>query len=837
MKNADYIDTLHDEMREDSAIADSFYNDAVQGVEDFEKKLTGWKKTLDDGGFSELSTRVIRGELDIENEVEMLRRNLDNFKRTNALIRKRATHAQNKHLYADLVKKLQELCGEHRRLMDGAKVYQTKRIKALQKFQMKQMNDAEMIELENLSKLQGDLALDTKRKSSEMTSVIIASADAAAANMMSLLFQKSLVSSETAKDVDQIERMAGWDTSFTDLRFYTVQFADPYREREYGRIARREGIGRIRLLLILVNICNVFYTIKEWVNPFYDNGVDWNVQYLLLASSVVLFALLVASFLKGIVRYVDLLAACVFVYLSAFFCVFKIVRDHVGPMLLVQIMFVVLFQASKIRFHIVFIIGVVCFLTYFVTILISLPHVASTFDDVNHELLNYIITIAIGIQTAHKEERLHRRNYLISVDARVRKSHTSGVHESNPRDEEIDGSFEFTFTTDLENAKMDCISRHQMNNYTLSFRTTREEKQFMAGWYLIEDHPYSDFGIGHLHRGSFKVIAVSIGSVVLTSVLLAGTQDTTVFEGKEADMHIAWILRAAGVFIYLAVFVTMLINGLFVIESSVRAHETKSNEPFPFRYTIYSDFAMAVGGFVHLLILLYLIIFLLPGNSASNTVDLYFMAVINLLISVHSIGFKIRHFHATIVTSIFFVVFCVCVTVQGIPDNESYSSKTRQNHALEYVTIMLLTCIIGPLKSRLEERNRRVLFATKIDLMALNNAYRKLGTVVRAYISRKRLKKQLADWRRDTRGRVSASKSGESETSEHTAVTVAKTPHRESSSSIMYSAILGERMDAYGLGGVAKKPTKPHQIVRLWQTKHNESESDTEEEEEGDSKE
>ena len=91
MKDSEYLDTFHDEMRGDAVIADSFYDDALAGIEDFENELAKWKKTLDDKGFSELSSLVIKGVLDIDDDVALIRRNLRNFLRTNSLIRKKTT--------------------------------------------------------------------------------------------------------------------------------------------------------------------------------------------------------------------------------------------------------------------------------------------------------------------------------------------------------------------------------------------------------------------------------------------------------------------------------------------------------------------------------------------------------------------------------------------------------------------------------------------------------------------------------------------------------------------------------------------------------------------------
>ena len=72
MEDSEYLETFHGEMRGDAVIGGSFYDDALAAVEDFENELAKWKKTLDDKGFSELSSLVIKGVLDIDCVVLLL---------------------------------------------------------------------------------------------------------------------------------------------------------------------------------------------------------------------------------------------------------------------------------------------------------------------------------------------------------------------------------------------------------------------------------------------------------------------------------------------------------------------------------------------------------------------------------------------------------------------------------------------------------------------------------------------------------------------------------------------------------------------------------------------
>lgn len=202
------------------------------------------------------------------------------------------------------------------------------------------------------------------------------------------------------------------------------------------------------------------------------------------------------------------------------------------------------------------------------------------------------------------------------------------------------------------------------------------------------------------------------------------------------------------------------------------------------------------------------------------------MGMMNLHLVYHSTSFKLRHVHADLVSVLMIVTFGVLVSIDGLPSDPTKTSHQNRYKEIEYVLCLVLLMAVSHYKSTTQEMFRRELFALKCDLMEVNDANSKLADVVRSFISRKRLNKQLTAWKKKAQGNlqlgsvVSRKSSGNSPAS----VRPTTTSH---SSPVLYSNILNKRVrinsDADEDTKVSSPSstsddvsTKQHQIVDVW---------------------
>jgi hypothetical protein len=246
------MDHLNDELEGHEDIAESFYDEALSHINSLKEKVKTWEKVAKEEGIAELSACCVRGDLDVGVLFTSIRRELKNFKCTNKMILNKDTQNANEKLWTELSEQFSSLSKKHADLISNAKQYQTKRLKALQRFQAKRLDGKEMVELTEMSNSNSG---DSSSKGSEMASAMFSSAKAAEMSMINTLFGKTMKSRATAKDVEQIELLAGWKCTWKDLQFYTLHFSDPFRERGYQELANIESVGRTRQLLLLSLLC------------------------------------------------------------------------------------------------------------------------------------------------------------------------------------------------------------------------------------------------------------------------------------------------------------------------------------------------------------------------------------------------------------------------------------------------------------------------------------------------------------------------------------------------------------------------------------------------------
>ena len=269
----------------------------------------------------------------------------------------------------------------------------------------------------------------------------------------------------------------------------------------------------------------------------------------------------------------------------------------------------------------------------------------------------------------------------------------------------------------------------------------------------MDDHPFSDFEIPKFHLWAFKDVAIGSASMLFGQFMLATNQDSQTFEGNKSDRNLVWILRGS---LCGAYFLTLLAFLLVSqkIPARVKIHEASSNEPYSFLYVRVFQIVYCLIAAAHMAFISILMTFILPKGTPDEVTDLYFVGMMNLHLVFHSTSFKLRHIHADLVSMIMIVAFGILVIVEGLPTDDTKTSQQHRYKEIEYVLFLILLCVVSHYKSNTQETFRRELFALKQDLMEVNNANSKLADVVRSFISRKRLHKQLVSWKKRAQGNL-----------------------------------------------------------------------------------
>ena len=263
------------------------------------------------------------------------------------------------------------------------------------------------------------------------------------------------------------------------------------------------------------------------------------------------------------------------------------------------------------------------------------------------------------------------------------------------------------------------------------------------------------------------------------------------------------------------------------IPARVKIHEASSNEAYPFLYVRVFQIVYCLIAAVHMAFISILMTFILPKEGTPDEVtDLYFVGMMNLHLVFHSTSFKLRHIHADLVSMIMIVAFGILVFVEGLPTDDTKTSQQHRYKEIEYVLFLILLCVVSHYKSNTQETFRRELFALKQDLMEVNDANSKLADVVRSFISRKRLHKQLASWKKRAQGNLQLS----SVAKRKPAVT-SSTKVSSISEPVLYSNILNKRVrihsDEDTKVGASSASSKQHQIVDVWGDSMDDNEDDS----------
>jgi len=476
------MDHLQDELEGHEDIAESFYDEALGHINSLRDKVKCWEECAERDGISELSARCVRGDLDMAVLFSSIRRDLKNFKCTNKMILNKDTRKKNEEAQKKLSDDFSSLVKKHAGLISRAKHYQTKRLKALQRFQAKRLDEKNMIELTEM----GNAVInDSSSKGSEMASAMFSTAKAAEMSMINTLFGKTIKSKATTQDVEQIELLAGWRCTWKDLQFYTLHFSDPFRERGYKELSNIESVGRTRQLLLLSLVCCAGYITMELVYPWEGEG-EYDVPILCLVSGTFLLFLLLflAACLKSSHRFIKYISCFMFSYLVCLFSAFKILRNQIGPLFMMNIVFVILFTSSKMRFHVAAIVGFTGIIAFATTTYIALPSIDETSEGLQQQLVNFIVIFGSGVYESWLEERFSRLNYLISMDRRVKKRPEYSVDSSDPVENHISLKFDWRMDTSKTEEKKKRMEKHGMHSLSLSFKKSEMERKFMAGWWV-----------------------------------------------------------------------------------------------------------------------------------------------------------------------------------------------------------------------------------------------------------------------------------------------------------------------------------------------------------------
>ena len=422
------MDHLDDELEGHDDIAESFYDEALNHVKTLREKVAEWTKIENESGIAELSASCVRGDLDTSVLFTMIRKELKNFKCTNKMILDKRTQSSNKNLYEDLSTEFESLSKKHWDFVNRAKQYQTKRLKALQRFQAKRLDNKEMVELTEMG---NESTSSSNSNGSEMASAMMSSAKAAEMSMINTLFGKTMKSRATAADVEQIELLAGWKCTWRDLQCYTLHFSDPFRERGYQVQANMESVGRTRQLILLALICCLGYLIIELVYP-YEDEIDVPILILVCSTFLLFLVLFFLACLKSSHRFIKYISCFMFSYLIAFFGVFKILRDHVGPLFMMNIIFVILFTSSKMRFYMTAMVGSVGIIAFAATCYIALPKISETTEGITQQLTNFIVIFGSGVYVHGENTHTHTFLYFVYTQNIFIRLHSLHFTDTNP---------------------------------------------------------------------------------------------------------------------------------------------------------------------------------------------------------------------------------------------------------------------------------------------------------------------------------------------------------------------------------------------------------------------
>eukprot|EP00941_MAST-03F_sp_MAST-3F-sp1_P000337 g337.t1 len=435
-------------------------------------------------------------------------------------------------------------------------------LKAVHKFQAKQFTPDELRELHEVTELQ----LKKGETSESIAIVLEESKRAAEQKIVQLLFGRTISSQQTRRDIDSIEEKAGWSqNSLFDRRFYTLEFADPWLEEDFITLFHKDGVRRICVLLFAL-----FFAIL--LNTLGDFLYEGNLEALVTGSFFAFFELLLLIRLatkQDVYRHSELYSIIGFALCAVYIVTFKTIRGLVGPQFTMQLLLTPLFGLSRIRFHYNVALGVFVIAFYFMVSIISLEAgaVQETYPSLRNQAINFFTITISGILVCRSHEKTYRRNYLISQDSRLKMTMGNKADSAEGILEAFEpailpfNQWKFSnlkkifFSSLLVSSKNEAKLKH----VTLSFDNNMLEKNFQKGWYVMDRAPFKDFALPDIHSKSWKAIAPSIGNILFSQILLALSQDLSLFQSyttSENRLYDIWIVRTCFVALpYITVFI------------------------------------------------------------------------------------------------------------------------------------------------------------------------------------------------------------------------------------------------------------------------------------------
>ena len=121
---------------------------------------------------------------------------------------------------------------------------------------------------------------------------------------------------------------------------------------------------------------------------------------------LILLILFLGACLQSSHRFIKYISCFMFSYIVAFFGVFKILRNQVGPLFMMNIVFVILFTSSKMRFHMAAIVGIVGIVAFATATLVALPEIDETAEGIQQQLVNFIVIFGSGMNLGLRNDFL-----------------------------------------------------------------------------------------------------------------------------------------------------------------------------------------------------------------------------------------------------------------------------------------------------------------------------------------------------------------------------------------------------------------------------------------------
>ncbi|KDO24864.1 hypothetical protein SPRG_09696 [Saprolegnia parasitica CBS 223.65] len=305
-------------------------------------------------------------------------------------------------------------------------------------------------------------------------------------------------------------------------------FAEPY-EANFLRFLNTINAVRVRITFAIGGLASA---LLFWYEATRLDAYDASLQGFSPAHEralyILTFGVIVPTFGLGFLisfwprarrQHLERIAICVYWIVAMAFITKKWVQAATGPVLPLVILFIPIFNVTRVRFAYNCVLGWSIVITYFIVQLTLGPDVTSA---IVFQSVNYSMGVIAGMVSNYQREILKRRNYTLGLPFQgVISDASSHIHDPRYRKE------------------------HLCSAMTQAFRSDELEQYFIRYWYLLDGSPYENPKAGVLHLNVYRGIRNATIGIFLNQITLS-LQDTINLNGQDIYPW-TFLLRHGGV--------------------------------------------------------------------------------------------------------------------------------------------------------------------------------------------------------------------------------------------------------------------------------------------------